>query len=193
MHPVMQSDRLIRLLRERSLKRAPEGQPFTLASGKKSMVYLDVRKTALSPEGHMLLGGMLFATAQKMSNDIEAVAGVALGGCPLASAVSMFSAFMANFGGPKPLPAIYVRKEAKGYGSQNLVEGGTDESLKVVLLEDVVTTGSSSLQAVQALHTAGHLIRGVIAVVDREEGGTEAFAKAGIPFRSLTTMKEILG
>lgn len=192
MSPVMQRDQLIRLLRERSLKRAPEGQPFTLASGKKSMTYLDVRKTALSPEGHMILGAMLFDAAQKLG-DVEAVAGVVLGGCPLASAVSMFSAFMGGFGGPKPLPAIYVRKEPKAHGSKNLVEGDSDGGLKVVLLEDVVTTGGSSLQALQSLHDAGFTVRGVIAVVDREEGGAEEFAKRGIPFRSLTTMKEVAG
>lgn len=191
MNPVMQRDHLIRILRDRSLKRAPEGQPFTLASGKKSMTYLDVRQTALSPEGHMLLGAMLFEAAQKLG-DVEAVAGVVLGGCPLASAVSMFSAFMGSFGGPKPLPAVYVRKEAKSHGSKNLVEGGA-AGMKVVLLEDVVTTGGSSLQALETLHLAGFTVQGVVAVVDREEGGAEVFAKVNVAFRALTTMKEVVG
>lgn len=188
----MQRDQLLRLLRERSFKRAPEGQFFTLASGKKSPTYLDVRKTALSPEGHMLLGAMLYEAAQSLGS-VEAVAGVALGGCPLASAVSMFSAVMGTFGGPKPLPAVYVRKEAKDHGSKNLVEGPAEPGMQVVLLEDVVTTGSSSMQAVQTLRTAGFTVLGVVAVVDREEGGSAAFAVAGVPFKSLTTMKDVIG
>jgi len=192
MVPAMQRENLIRLLRERSLKRAPEGKPFTLASGKQSMVYLDVRKTALSHEGHMILGSMLYEAARRLDH-VEVVAGVVLGGCPLASAVAMFSAFMASFGGPRPLSALYVRKEAKGHGSQNLVEGVYEEGLGVALLEDVVTTGGSSMAAVQTLRTAGFAVRGVIAVVDREEGGGDAFAKAGVPFLALTTLKEVVG
>lgn len=187
----MQRDNLIRLLRDRSLKRAPEGEFFTLASGKKSTTYLDVRKTALSPEGHMLLGSMLFAAIQKLGG-AEAVAGVALGGCPLASAVSMFSAFNGSFGGPKPLPAIYVRKEAKDHGSKNLVEGPFEAGMQVALLEDVVTTGGSSMQAVQTLRAAGLTVVGVVAVVDREEGGAVAFQSAHVPFTALTTLKEVV-
>lgn len=188
----MQHDNLIRLLRERSLKRAPEGEFFTLKSGKKSTTYLDVRVTALSAEGHMLLGAMLYETALKLGRP-EAVAGVALGGCPLASAVSMFSAFMGSFGGPQPLPAIYIRQEAKDHGTKNLVEGGFEAGMQVVLLEDVVTSGGSSLRALQTARTAGLSILGIVAVVDREEGAAETFAKADIPFRALTTLKEIVG
>lgn len=192
MSPVMQRDHLIRILRERSLKRAPEGQPFTLKSGKKSMTYLDVRATALSAEGHMLLGAMLYEAARKFG-DIEAIAGVALGGCPLASAVSMFSAFMGSFGGPKPMPAIYVRQEAKDHGTKNLIEGAYEQGMQVALLEDVLTTGGSSLRALQVMREGGLLARGVVAVVDREEGAAEAFAKAGLSYTALTTLKEVVG
>ena len=188
----MQHDNLIRLLRERSLKRAPPGEFFTLKSGKKSTTYLDVRATALSAEGHMLLGAMLFDAARKFG-DIEAIAGVALGGCPLASAVSMFSAFMGSFGGPRPLPAIYVRQEAKDHGTKNLIEGTFEQGMQVVLLEDVLTTGGSSLRALQVMREGGLMTRGVVAVVDREEGAAEAFAKAGIPYRALTTLREVVG
>jgi orotate phosphoribosyltransferase len=156
------------------------------------MTYLDVRKTALSPEGHMLLGAMLFEAVQRF-DQVEAVAGVVLGGCPLASAVSMFSAFMGTFGGPRPLPALYVRKEAKGHGSQSLVEGIYEDGLQVALVEDVVTTGGSSLQALQTLRTSGLIVRGVVTVVDREEGGGDAFSRVGVPFIALTTLKEVIG
>jgi orotate phosphoribosyltransferase len=188
----MHREHLIRLLRERSLKRAPEGEFFTLASGKKSKTYLDVRLTALSAEGHMLLGQMLYGAVQRLSS-VEAVAGVELGGCPLASATAMFSAFVGSYGGPRPLSALYVRKQAKDHGSKNLVEGTKEPGLQIALLEDVVTTGGSSLRALQTLHNEGFAVKGVIAVVDREEGGAEVFAKVNVPFVALTTLKEILG
>lgn len=185
-------DHLLQHLREFSLKRAPEGQPFILASGKSSMTYLDVRKTALSAEGHMMLGAMLFEVIQKLK-DVDAVAGVVLGGCPLASAASMFSAFTAVFGGPRALPSLYVRKAAKEYGAKNLVEGIFEPGMRVALVEDVVTTGSSSMQAIHTLREAGLSVAGVAAVVDREEGGAQAFSQAEIPFLALTTMREVLG
>lgn len=187
----MHTTHLIRLLRERSLKKAPEGKPFVLASGKTSDTYLDVRLTALSAEGHMLLGQMLLQATQKLN--IEAVAGVELGGCPLASAVSMFSAIVGGFGGPRPLPALYVRKAPKDHGSKRLVEGPQEPGMTVALLEDVVTSGGSSLRAIQALQNEGFVVAGVVAVVDREEGAAEAFKTAGVPFLALTTLKAIVG
>jgi orotate phosphoribosyltransferase len=180
-------DQLLNLLRTKSLKRAPEGKPFILASGKESMVYLDVRKTALSPEGHNVLGYLLYQMAVGWTSVPDLVAGVALGGCPLASAVSMFSCSVT-----KPFPAVYVRKEAKGHGSQNLVEGPYEPGQNVLLLEDVVTTGGSSLKALEALREAGLNPVGVVGVVDREQGGAEAFAAAKIIFLSLVRMKEVL-
>lgn len=193
---------LLNLLRNKSLKRAPEGEFFTLASGKKSTVYLDVRKTALSAEGHVLLGAMLFDVVASWPEEVDLVAGVALGGCPLASAVSMHSGKEHPVtDGPAPAiaragaayPAVYVRKEAKEYGSKNLVEGPFEAGQKVLLLEDVVTSGGSSLKAIEALKGAGLVPVGVVAVVDREEGGSAAFNQAGISFRALVTMKEVLG
>lgn len=189
----MHKDLLIRLLRDRSLLRAPPGKPFILASGKESDTYLDVRKTALSPEGHMLLGEMMFEAILKAGVSVEGVAGVELGGCPLASATSMFSAMIARYGGPRPLEALYVRKAPKDHGAKNLVEGTKHPAMPVALLEDVVTSGGSSMRAFETLHGEGVSVRVVIAVVDREEGGSEMFKKAGISFIALTTMKEILG
>jgi len=183
-------DQLLALLRTKSLKRAKEGEFFTLASGAKSTVYLDVRKTALSPEGHRLLGEMLYKAIPWAKNP-SLVAGVELGGCPLASAVSMYSTFA--FEGMPRFPAVYVRKQGKDHGTKNLVEGPYEPGQSVVLLEDVVTSGGSSLKALEALTAAGLTPVGVLAVVDREQGGGGAFEEAGIPFEALVTMKEVLG
>lgn len=190
--------KLLDLLRAKSLKRAPEGEFFTLASGAKSTVYLDVRKTALSPEGHVHLAEMLYEMVTQGTFKPDLVAGVELGGCPLASAVSMYSG-LPYTGGPAapgqplhPLPAVYVRKQAKDHGAKNLVEGPYEPGQTVLLLEDVVTSGGSSLRALEALREAGLSPVGVLAVVDREQGGAEAFAKANTVFRALVTMKEVL-
>jgi len=197
-------DKLLDLLRTKSLKRAKEGEFFTLASGAKSTVYLDVRKTALSPEGHVLLGEMLYEAIMKWPVGADLVAGVELGGCPLASAVSMFSGQLppqammpgdagARSYGRKPLPAVYVRKQGKDHGTKSLVEGPYEPGQSVILLEDVVTSGGSSIKALEALKAAGLRCQGVIAVVDREQGGDAAFeAYSRIPFIGLVTMKEVL-
>jgi orotate phosphoribosyltransferase len=120
----------------------------------------------------------------------DAVGGVELGGCPLASAVSLIS-----FQKGKPLPALYVRKERKDHGSAKLVEG--DKALfpgiRVVLLEDVITTGGSSLKAVDALKAAGATVVGIAALVDRLEGGADTIRAAGIPLASLATRKDFMG
>lgn len=182
---------VVELLRQKSLKRAAEGEFFKLASGKLSKTYMDVRRSALSPEGHHILGSFLLIRLLATFPQAEAVAGVELGGCPLASAVSMLS--VRNEGALRSLEALYVRKKAKEHGTGNLVEGNFTTGMKVVLLEDVVTSGGSSIRAIQSLKDAGVDVLGVIAVLDREEGAEEAFAKEGIILRSLTTMREVLG
>jgi orotate phosphoribosyltransferase len=114
----------------------------------------------------------------------DAVAGVELGGCPLASAVSLVS-----FQRGRPLDALYVRKEVKDHGSKKLVEGDRSlrAGLRVVVLEDVVTTGGSTLKAVAKLASVGAVVVGVVAIVDRLEGGRAAIEAAGLPLVSLTT------
>jgi orotate phosphoribosyltransferase len=193
----MRYPEVVELLREKSLQRANPGEFFTLASGAKSTVYLDVRKSALSSKGHYFLGKALYREIVSRGGVIDAVAGVALGGCPLASAVSTFSylspAPFGALGGPWFLEALYVRKESKGHGLGKLVEGTITPEMKVVLVEDVVTSGKSSLEAVQKLRDVGVDVIGIVAVVDREEGGTEAIRKASLPFVALTTMAEVVG
>jgi orotate phosphoribosyltransferase len=180
-----QRARLIELLRERSFER----KKVILASGKESDFFIDCKQTILTAEGHALCGELLFELIRDLP-PADAVAGVELGGCPLASAVSLVS-----FQRGKPLPALYVRKEKKDHGSAKLVEGDRSlrPGLRVALLEDVITTGGSSLKAVDALKKAGAEVVGIAALVDRLEGGAETIRAQGIPLVSLATRKDFMG
>lgn len=159
-----------------------------LSSGRESDFFIDVKQTVLSAEGHDCTGHVLFDELrehrQHSARPLAAVAGVELGGCPLASAVALVS-----WQAAKPLDAVYVRKAQKDHGTQRLVEG--DSQLKpgsrVALLEDVVTTGGSTLRAVETLHAAGYELEMVLALVDRLEGGGEAIEAAGLHFRPIFT------
>ena len=185
--PVVDRARLVRLLAERAFER----RRVTLASGRESDFFLDCKQAVLTAEGHALVGVVMLAAVDAMGahGEAEAVAGVELGGCPLASAVSLVSAQRG-----RPLPALYVRKEAKDHGSKKLVEGDKSlrDGLRVVMLEDVVTTGGSTLKAVQKLRDAGAHVVGVVALVDRQEGGAEAIAAAGLPFVAVAHRHDFL-
>ncbi len=176
--------RLIELLRERSFAR----KRVILASGRESDFFIDCKQTVLTAEGHALVGELMFEALADLP-ECDAVGGVELGGCPLASAVSLVSH---QHG--RDLPALYVRKAQKDHGSAKLVEG--DKSLfpgiRVVLLEDVVTTGGSSLRAVDSLAKAGAVVVGILALVDREEGGAGTIGEAGLPFVSLARRSDFM-
>jgi orotate phosphoribosyltransferase len=161
-----------------------------LASGKESDFFIDCKQAVLTAEGHALVGELVGAALAGLPTRVAAVAGVELGGCPLASAVSMASVRAGT-----PLDAIYVRKEAKSHGSQRLIEGGTrlPPGASVALLEDVVTTGGSTLAAAAKLREAGFAIAGVVALVDRLEGGREAIEAGGLPFHALYTRADFMG
>ncbi len=177
--------RLVELLRERSFER----KRVILASGQESDFFIDCKQTILTAEGHALVGALMFDALAQLPA-CEAVGGVELGGCPLASAVSLTS-----FQRGRPLPALYVRKAKKDHGSARLVEG--DKALRpempVVLLEDVVTTGGSSLRAVEALRSVGARVVGIVALVDRLEGGRAALEGAGLPLVALATRRDFMG
>lgn len=155
----MDTDReeLIRLLNIFSIK---SGEEFTLASGIKSKIYVDVKKTALHSKGSKLLSKLLYEKMMINFGPVNAVAGVVLGGCHLASIVSMYSPF--------GMDVVYVRKTVKDHGTKNLVERPfMMESDYVVILEDVITTGSSALAAAHLLEKEGLKVMGILAVVDR--------------------------
>jgi orotate phosphoribosyltransferase len=177
--------RLVELLRVRSFER----RRVTLASGRESDFFIDCKQTILTAEGHALVGSLMFDVAVARHPTCEAVAGVELGGCPLASAVALTS-FLRG----RSLDALYVRKDAKDHGTKELVEN--DRSLRaglpVVVLEDVVTTGGSTLKAVEKLRAVGAEVLGVVALVDRLEGGAETLAAAGLPFVAISTRLDYL-
>lgn len=176
-------DRLISLLAERSVRRGT----FTLASGKQSSVYVDARLTTMSPEGLATIGPLGLERIRAAGLDPDAVGGLTLGADPVAYAIAYASALAGS-----PLHAFTVRKEAKVYGTGKLIEGPFTPGDRVVIIEDVITTGGSALRAIDAVRAAGGIIIGVLAVVDREEGGQEALAAAGVPIVALTTASEVL-
>jgi orotate phosphoribosyltransferase len=176
--------RLIQLLTERSFER----RQVVLASGRESDFFIDCKQTMLTAEGHALVGELMFDLLAELP-PCEAVGGVELGGCPLASAVSLVS-----FQRGRPLNALYVRKAKKDHGTTKLVEGDKSlkPGLKVALLEDVVTTGGSSLKAVEFLREAGAEVVGIVALVDRLEGGAEAIRATGLPLVTLATRHDFI-
>ncbi|MDP3276045.1 MAG: orotate phosphoribosyltransferase [Deltaproteobacteria bacterium] len=159
---------------------------FTLASGKTSDFFIDCKAVMLSAEGHSLCAEALLAlldvTERASSERASVVAGVALGGCPLASALSLLS-----FQRGQPRDALYVRKESKDHGTRSLIEGRAAPGSRVVLLEDVMTTGASSKLAIERLQSAGYVVSSVLALVDREEGAAAAIRALGIEAHALFT------
>ncbi len=181
-------DEILDLLKLYSVQIAAPGEEFTLASGAKSRFYIDVKKTALSSKAHLPLAYLLYdELAHGEFGPVEAVAGVALGGCHLASIVGLYAILR----GQTRLNVVYVRKEAKDHGTKNLVErpAKTPEE-NVVLLEDVVTTGGSSLRAIQQLFDAGYNVRGTIAVIDRRAKQDRSTVLGGKLFKSIYTLDD---
>ncbi len=167
-------DRLRALLLEHSVRWGE----FTLASGKKSDLYIDARVTLMLPEGLSLAGKLLLEQidARFSPADLDAVGGMAVGAVPLVSACLVHAASHPRWRG---LRGFFVRKEAKGHGLGKRVEGAFRGGDRVVLLEDVVTSGGSSKLAADAVRDAGGEVRRVVAIVDRDEGGAAALADAG--------------
>lgn len=176
--------RLARLLVEKSYK---EGD-FTLTSGRKSEYYFDGKQTALHPEGGWLVGH-LFNDLISDIPDLVAVGGMTLGADPLVSATSVISWELG-----RPLAAFIVRKNPKGHGTNQYLEGLANlaPGASVAMLEDVVTTGGSLLTACERVREAGFRIEAVCTVLDREEGGREAIQAAGYNLRSLFRRAELL-
>lgn len=161
---------------------------FTLASGKKSKFYVDLKATTLHPEGAKLIGELATRVLLESGLPIDAVGGLTLGADPLATAISMTAL---SYG--KVWPAFIVRKEAKDHGTGKYIEGTENmpEAAHVIVLEDVVTTGSSSIQAIERLRAAGYKPVAALTVVDREQGGREAIEKLGVKLLHLATLTEV--
>jgi orotate phosphoribosyltransferase len=174
---------LVRLLAERSARR---GQ-FTLASGKQSTFYIDARLTTMSPEGLSIIGPLGIATLREIGWKVDAIGGLTLGADPISYAISYASAASDH-----PLRAFTVRKEVKAHGTGKLIEGPLRSGDHVVVIEDVITTGDSALRAIEAVRNAKASVSGLMALVDREEGGRQAIEKAGVAVVSLVIASEII-
>ena len=157
---------------------------FTLASGRTSTHYVNCKPVSLSGEGLALLGALLL---EQVEGEAVAVAGLTLGADPLVSAVALQAALAG-----RQLDALIVRKEAKGHGTGAWLEGPLPPAgSRITVLEDVVTTGGSSLKAVHQLREAGYQVERVVTIVDRQEGGLEAMTNASLELRSLFLLEEI--
>lgn len=173
---------LVTLLAERSTKR---GQ-FTLASGKQSKFYIDARLTTMSPEGLSVIGPLALSTLRQSGWEVDAVGGLTLGADPISYAISYASAQS-----DRPLRAFTVRKEAKSHGTGKTIEGPFKEGDRVAVIEDVITTGGSALRAIEAVRAANGTVAGVLALVDREEGGRQAIEATGVSVISLVAASQI--
>lgn len=160
---------------------APQGKHYLLKSGETSRTYVDVRMVSLSSTGLRTLVGLLWDRIQELGWSPDLIGGVISGGCPLATGISLLHG----------LDALYVRSKKKEYGTSKSIEGTYKERDRIVLLEDVVTTGGSVLRAVQYLKTAG-LNVAVLGVLDREQGAREKIEHE-CPYSSLASISELFG
>ena len=174
--------RLVDLLRERSLTRGD----FVLASGKRSSYYIDARRTTMSGRGQALIGTLGLAALRDRGWTPRAVGGLTLGADPVAYAI----AHAARLAGD-PLDAFTVRKQTKTHGTGRRIEGCFAAGDAVVVIEDVITTGRSTLDAIGAARSGGGQVLGVLAVVDREEGGRREIEAAGFPVAVLVTVSDL--
>jgi orotate phosphoribosyltransferase len=178
--------RLKELLLEKSYR---EGT-FTLTSGKTSDFYIDGKQTTLDAEGGYLCGRLFFELIKKSPKKISSVGGMTLGADPLVTAASVVSHLEGS-----PIPAFIVRKEAKGHGTGNYIEGKSnlEPGGYVALVEDVVTTGGTLIKVIERVENEGFKVGLVVTVVDREEGGAEVLAQAGYPLQSIFTRTDLIG
>ena len=175
---------LAALLRERSVQYGD----FVLSSGRHSPYYIDARKTTMSAEGQRLIGLLGLGAIREAGWSPASVGGLTMGADPVAYAIARASA-----DAPPQVQAFSVRKAAKEHGTRQTIEGNFNPGEPVVVVEDVLTTGGSVLQAIEAIRRAGGTVLGLVVVVDREQGGRKAVEKFGIDVVALTTTALILG
>jgi len=177
--------RLLELLTQLSFER----RQVVLSSGRASDFYIDCKRTALTAEGHFLVGRLLFDAIRREQPGARAVGGLTLGADPLASAVSLCS-YLAG----QPISAFIVRKEPKGHGTGAWIEGRSllETGAEVAVVEDVITTGASTLNAFERVELEGLRPRRAFALVDRLEGGREAVEAKGFQLTALFTREDFL-
>ncbi|MBE9052675.1 orotate phosphoribosyltransferase [Nostocales cyanobacterium LEGE 11386] len=157
---------------------------FVLSSGQSSSYYINGKQVTLHPQGALAIGRILLSL---LPTDTQAVAGLTLGADPIVTAVSVVSAYE-----NRPIPALIIRKEAKGHGTKAYIEGpNLPEGAKIIVLEDVVTTGRSAMKAVERLREAGYTVDSVISLIDRLQGGAEFYQSVGLNFQAVFTIADI--
>ena len=178
-------NRLLKLLVEKSFNYSEE-PIYTLQSGRQSQFYINCKTTSLNPEGMVLIGELLFENFIR-GKGIQAVGGLTLGADPLAFAVSMYS-YMQK----APVRPFVIRKNAKGHGLKKWIEGEFFEGERVAILDDVVTSGESTINAIQRARESGLSVEFAVCLVDREEGGKENIEKEKVKLFSLFTKKDLV-
>ncbi len=180
-------ERLIELIRERAFQ-WNDTPTFKLSSGAMSKYYFNLKMVNYSPEGQYLVGKLVYEKIKELGLKPKAVGGLTLGADPISTAVARYSYDMKD-----PIEAFVIRKEPKGHGTGQQIEGNIKEGDEVVIIEDVVTTGGSTIKAIEAAERAGLKILAVIAIVDRcELNGRENIEKKGYPFYSILTINDFI-
>jgi orotate phosphoribosyltransferase len=176
--------RLLELLKERSFRRAPPGELFTLASGAKSEYFIDGKMTAVSSEGAALIGDVLYERTKDAG--IDAIGGLQVGAIPLVTA-----AVISYQRHGRAVEGFWVREEAKDHGTKKQIEGGLKPGMRVAIVDDVFTKGGSALKAAQAASAFGCPVILVLALVDRLCGARALFREAGIEdYRRVFTIRQ---
>ncbi len=178
--------RLIEIVLERTF-RYSEKPSFKLAAGGKSSYYFNCKPTTLSTEGMYLVGNLMYDLLRsRKSWKVKGIGGLTLGADPISNAIAYTSYLKKD-----PLESFVVRKEPKKHGTMLWVEGNVAEGDKVVIVEDVVTTGGSTIKAIDRARKCGLKVLGVIVLIDRQEGGREAIESKGVPVKVLLTREEV--
>ena len=177
-------ERLGEIILERSFKYS-ENPPFTLASGRKSNFYFNCKPTTLDPEGMNLIGAIIFDMLK--DTDVTAAGGLTLGADPIANALAVIS-----YQKGKPIKSFIVRKDVKDHGTKSAIEGNVGPGEKIAIIDDVITTGGSTITAIEQARKAGLNVERVITLIDREEGGRENILKYADKISSILTRTEVM-
>ncbi len=178
-------ERLIEIVLDKTFKYS-EDPPFTLVSGRRSNYYFNCKPTTLDPEGMNLIGEILFSMLEK--TDVTAAGGLTLGADPIANAVSVIS-----FQKGRPIKSFIVRKDVKDHGVRKSIEGSVSPGERVVVLDDVITTGGSTITAIRQAREAGLIVERAVVLIDREEeNGRQNIEAEGVTVDAILTRTEIM-
>ncbi|HET6514989.1 MAG TPA: orotate phosphoribosyltransferase [Thermodesulfovibrionales bacterium] len=178
-------ERLIDYIKKHSLQKA-DTPTFRLSSGKMSSFYFNLKKTTYSPEGQCLVGSLVFDKIKELGLSPKAIGGLTMGADPIATATA-YTSYLRQ----EPIEALVIRKEPKGHGTMSQIEGNVGPDDEVIIIDDVVTTGGSTIKAIEAARKAGLNIMAVIILLDRcESEGRQNIEKLGYPVHSILTIND---